>query len=327
MGFRLRKRVAEKEFTTVKNYYDILGISRDATQAQIKAAYRKLAKKYHPDASSGKEEDKEHFQEIQEAYAVLSDPEKRKMYHYYGHEAYRKSYHAQHSASYEDSENSQAKEGHCGACAQGRTDDEDDGPPPQSVRIAVWLELEETLNTVIKDAYYTEQILNMNASPKKRFEEKSWKFQVKIPGGSYDHQFFILDDVICGGEEFLEYQREHHPNKLYVIVILLRDKPGFVRQGYHLYTDFSVDYHTLVLGGTVKIPSIKGEILVDIPAGTTPERKLRLVNQGLIRPKKIGGRGDLCVQLHITIPQELTLEQLSIMLKLRDVLEDHQDLA
>ncbi|MDY3998866.1 MAG: DnaJ domain-containing protein [Blautia sp.] len=306
----------------MKSYYDILGISRDATQAQIKAAYRKLAKKYHPD-SSHSEEDKERFQEIQEAYAVLSDPEKRKKYHYYGHEAFRKNYQAQHTASYDDSEEgeTETRDGHCGACAHGRKPSEEEGPPPQSVRIAVWLEIEETLETVIKDAYYTERIPDTDTNSRQKFVEKNWKFKVRIPEGSYDHQFFILDDVICEGQEFVEHQREKNPQKLYVIIVLLRDKPGFIRQGYHLYTDCTVDYHTLVLGGTIKIAGIKGELLYEIPAGTTLERKLRLVNQGLIRPKKIGGRGDLYVTLHIRIPQELTLEQLSAMLRLRDAME------
>ena len=103
--------------------------------------------------------------------------------------------------------------------------------------------------------------------------------------------------------------------------MLLRDKPGIIRQGYHLYMDCTVDYHTLVLGGTVKIPVLDGEVLFEIPAGTTPEKKLRLVNQGLIRPKKMGGRGDLYVSLHIRIPVELTIPQLSAMLKLRDAME------
>ncbi len=305
----------------MKSYYDILGVGRDASQAEIKAAFRKLAKKYHPDSSSGAEEDKERFQEIQEAYAVLSDPEKRKMYHYYGHETYRKSYYAQHSSVHEDEEGSQAKEGHCGACAQGRKPSEEEGPPPQSVRIAVWLELEETLQTVVKDAYYTEQIPNQDQTSRLKYTEKNWKLQVKIPEGSYDHQFFILEDILCSGSEFLEEQKIRNPNKLYVIVVLLRDKPGIIRQGYHLYMDCTVDYHTLVLGGTVKIPVLDGEVLFEIPAGTTPEKKLRLVNQGLIRPKKMGGRGDLYVSLHIRIPVELTIPQLSAMLKLRDAIE------
>lgn len=309
----------------MRNYYDILGISRDATQAQIKAAYRRLAKKYHPDSSSGRDEDKERFQEIQEAYAVLSDPEKRKMYHYYGHETYRKSYYAQHASSQTASDDSEVKDGHCGACAHGRKPSEEEGPPPQSIRIAVWLELEETLDTVIKDAYYTERVPNPDTASRLKFIEKNWKFQVKIPNGAYDHQFFILEDVICDGKEFIEHQKTQNPDKIYVIIILLRDKPGFVRQGYHLYTDYTVDYHTLVLGGTVKIPALKGEVLFDIPAGTTPEQKLRLVNQGLVRPKKMGGRGDLYVKLHIRIPQELTIPQLSAMLKLREAMESDSE--
>ena len=86
----------EKEII-MQNYYEILGVSRDASTEDIKNAFRRLAKKYHPD-SSGSEEDKERFQEIQEAYAVLSNPDKRKVYDYYGHSAYRASYHAQHNA-------------------------------------------------------------------------------------------------------------------------------------------------------------------------------------------------------------------------------------
>lgn len=304
----------------MRNYYEILGISRDATQAQIKAAYRKLAKQYHPDSNPDDQKIKERFQEIQEAYAVLSDPEKRNMYHYYGHEAYRKSYHAQH-ASHSQTE---ARDGHCGACAHGRKPSEEEGPPPQSVRIAVWLELSETLETVVKDAYFTERIPHPAPSSHSRFQEKNWKFQVKIPSGSYDHQFFLLEDVICGSREFLDSQSRSNPDKLFVIIVLLRDKPGFVRQGYHLYTDCTVDFHTLVLGGSIKIPGLSGEILFDVPAGTTPEQKLRLTGQGLIRPKKMGGRGDLYVKLHIRIPQELTIPQLSAMLKLREAMEEEE---
>lgn len=308
----------------MRNYYDILGVERNATQAQIKAAYRKLAKKYHPD-SAGSEEDKERFQEIQEAYAVLSDPEKRKMYHYYGHETYRKSYHAQHTSyTGQEEEGSGTKDGHCGACAHGRKEEEDE-PPQSAVRIAVWLELEETLREVVKDAYYTERIQVKDSSGRSKITEKKWKFQVKIPSGVYENQFFIVEDVIVGDREFIEHQKQEYPDKIFIIIILLRDKPGYIRQGYHLYTDLTVDYHTLVLGGTVKIPTLEGEALFDIAAGTTPEQKLRLVRQGLPMPKKVGIRGDLYVRLHIRIPQELSIPQLSAMLKLREVLEAQSD--
>ena len=131
--------------------------------------------------------------------------------------------------------------------------------------------------------------------------------------------------MICSGEDFLEYQRKHNPDKLYTIIILLREKPGFIRQGYHLYTDCNVDFHTLVLGGTIKVPGISEEILVDIPPGTSLERKLRLVNHGLIRPKKMGGRGDLYVKLHIRIPQELTPSQLAAFQNLKEAMEEAED--
>ncbi|MDO4277053.1 MAG: DnaJ domain-containing protein [Eubacteriales bacterium] len=310
----------------MRNYYDVLGISRNASQAEIKAAYRSLAKKFHPDSAPESGEENARFQEIQEAYAVLSDPEKRKMYHYYGHEAYRKSYHAQHSSgdfwgTAGNDRRDSHEDGHCGACDQHRKPSPEEGPPPQAVRIAVWLDLEETLQTVVKDAYYTERMPNPDASSPLKTLEKEWKFQVKIPRESYDHQFFLLEDVIWGDSSFLTQQKRKQPDKLYVIIILLRDKPGFLRQGFHLYTDCMVDYHTLVLGGTEKITSLEGEILLDIPPGTVPEQKLRLKNHGLVRPKKMGGRGDLYVKLHIRIPRSLSPAQHKALEAFRDAME------
>lgn len=300
----------------MRNYYDVLGVGRDATQSEIKAAYRKLAKKHHPDSSSGTEEDKARFQEIQEAYSVLSDPEKRKQYHYYGHDAYRQSHHAR------QERDPDVADGHCGACAAGRKQDKtEEECPPQAIRIAVWLELEETLREVEKDAYYTERMPNPDPGSKLKFVEKEWKFRVKIPAESFDRQFFMLEDVLCEETSFLEEQKVRNPDKIFAVIILLRDKPGFIRQGYHLFTDLTVDYHTLVLGGPVKVPTLTGEEIYDIPAGTSPEQRLRLPGRGLVQPKKAGGRGDLYVKLHIRIPQELTIPQLAAMLKLREVME------
>ncbi|HAK17563.1 MAG TPA: molecular chaperone DnaJ, partial [Lachnospiraceae bacterium] len=74
--------------TTKKDYYEVLGVARTATQAQIKSAYRKLAKKYHPDVNPGNEEAKKKFEEIGEAYSVLSDPQKRKQYDQFGFDGF-----------------------------------------------------------------------------------------------------------------------------------------------------------------------------------------------------------------------------------------------
>ena len=73
---------------TKRDYYQVLGINRDAQESTIKKAYRKLAKKYHPDSNAGDPQAEQKFKEITEAYSVLSDPEKRKMYDQYGHAAF-----------------------------------------------------------------------------------------------------------------------------------------------------------------------------------------------------------------------------------------------
>lgn len=295
----------------MRNYYDILGVSRDATQEEIKNAYRKLAKKYHPD-SSGSQNDKDRFQEIQEAYSVLSNPEKRKMYHYYGHAAYRNNYHAQHA-----SDSSGCGHDGCGGCG-----DNCDGscgghghthPHPAEeekelfkhvVRIAVWLEMEETFQEVIKDAVL-----------------KEWKFQVKIPAGTFEKQILNLEDVIYENTELIEHLHDRYPDNLYVVIILLKDKPGYTRHSYHLCMDYTVDYHTLVLGGTIKIKSLTGNLSVELPPGTSPGRKFRISGQGLNYPPKIGKRGDLYLNLHIRIPTHLTDAQRIALQMLRDAFE------
>lgn len=82
-----------------------------------------------------------------------------------------------------------------------------------------------------------------------------------------------------------------------------------------------MDYYTLVLGGTERISALEGEILLDIPPGTVPEQKLRVKNHGLVRPKKMGGRGDLYVKLHIRIPRSLTPLQRKALESFRDSME------
>ncbi len=362
----------------MQNYYEILGISRDATQEEIKNAYRKLAKKYHPD-SSGSSEDKERFQEIQEAYSVLSDPEKRKIYNYYGHETYRKNYYAQHAAGnsayghashrhegcggdYDGScggnhgggrggscggshsgdcdgscggnhgggcdgscggNHGGDCDGNCGSCEHHHGNKETDEEQFRHVvRTAVWLEMEETFTEVTKHITLKERMPDPEDSSGRRYIEKEWQLKIKLPANTFENQMFDLADVLCENQELLGRLYAAYPDNLYVVIILLRQRPGYTRQAYHLYLDYDIDFHTLVLGGRIKIPGLTGSFLFDLPPGTSPEKPLRIPNQGLNYPPNIGKRGDLYLNLHVKIPTSLTEAQLLAFQMLRSAFAD-----
>ncbi len=338
----------------MKSYYEILGVEPDATQEQIKSAYRKLAKKYHPDSQDDDPSAKARFQEISEAYAALSDPEQRRKYDYMGHEAYRRTNTQNSSASYE------TEDGHCGACDLGRKKEEE-GPPPGSIRMAVRLTLSETLKEVVKpvvfytkekcprcqgddaDIEYVECPICEGKGKRVQFEsswgyktrrevfcntcrgkgkiprqicpechglghqEKKWEFEVKVPAGSYERQYFFLEDIVCGEKE--KVRQIECGGKNLIVVVLLDEDPQFERKGYHLYSACDVDYTTLVLGGKIKVPTIEGDVWHTIPEGTQLNERVRLISRGLVRPKKMGGRGDQYIALNIRIPQNLTERQ------------------
>lgn len=352
------------------SYYEILGVEPDATQDEIKRAYRKLAKKYHPDSKDSDPESNAKFQEISEAYATLSDPEQRRKYDYLGHETYRQANSTAKSRPFDE----ETEDGHCGACDLGRKKKEEEGPPPKSIRIAVHLTLPETLHEVEKtvtfyirepcprcqgentDIQYVECPVCNGKGRRMDFEvswgfksrrevfcntcrgkgkipkqicpecsglgyvEKRWDFQVRIPPGSYERQYFFLRDIVCCEKE--EVDKVSCDGKNLIVVVLLDDTSQFERKGYHLYSSCDVDYTTMVLGGKIKIPTIEGEVWHEVPEGMQVGGRIRLLNKGLIRPKKMGGRGDQYVTLNIRIPQKLSFRQKEALREYQKTLQE-----
>ena len=266
----------------MKNYHRILGVSEDAEPEEIKAAYRRLAKKYHPDANPDDPDIKKKFQEISEAYEAL-----RKEWSKFGH------FHS----TFRQEE-----------------------PRPKwtfhrEIRIPVYLELEETLRETEHDVTYL-----IRLSKDRGYE--LLKCRVKIPRGAYQHRTFPLDEVITGeGREQYEKMREKLENTDVLAIILLREKPGFQIRGYHLYTDIWLDYTDLVLGTDIRIDTIEGPEPYRIHPGTQGESTISLKNKGLIRPYKIGGRGNQYVKIHVKIPRELTAEQKEALEHFRETLK------
>lgn len=281
----------------MKNYFEILGVSRNATTPEIRAAYRKLAKKYHPDASDNSSESAERFREISEAYRVLSDEAERERYQRMGHSAYTSQTDFTRNAYHSEDEDL-----HCGRCKKQKEKDEDE-PPPASIRIALWLTYEETLH---------EQKCTVNY--------KGWKLRVRIPKETHHRQFFVLREILCGKTDFFE--RPEHRDKFYVVIILLREHPVFKRQGYHLFTDVWVDYPTLVLGGTITIPSLEGDIAYELPPSHSLTQHIYLCGKGLFYPKKIGRRGDLHANIFLKVPSNLTPKQRAALEAYRDAMNE-----
>lgn len=311
----------------MKDYFQILGVKRDATTSEIKKAYRKLAKKYHPDANGDNEEIKKKFQEITEAYQVLSDEKARKEYQAWGHETYtehRKR--AAHTHPHEEGE-----DGHCGACKNRNPRPKEEGPPPYSVRTAVHMTYQEVLTGARKRAElrlkepcpHCQTRSGEALSDKKGkcphckgkgYVERMRQVEVDIPPRTYDGCFYHLDDVLCPHEEEVT-------QKNIVVIVLVDDQAGYIRQGYHLYATKLVGYPEMTLGGEITVDTIDGKALYVIAPGTLNGTRIRLVGQGLWMPPKVGNRGDLYVTLQVEIPQNLTENQRKALEAFRAAME------
>lgn len=307
------------------DYYKVLGLDRTATQADIRKAYRKLAKQYHPDVNKDNPQAQERFQEINEANEVLSDPEKRKKYDEYGeHWAHADEYEAQ-RRQYEQQYGQQSgfndftgsgfggfnfggfgdftrSEGNTG----GFSDFFEQLFGSANYRRARnqsphGKDYEAELHLTLRDVAEThKQVLNVG--------DKS--IRVTIPAGVADGQRLKLRGH--GGEAPQGGTR----GDLYITFRIAPD-PSFTRQDDDLVTTLSIPLTTALLGGDAIVPTLTGEVRLKIKAGTQAGSKVRLKGKGMPRYKKDNERGDLIVIFQIPIPTTLTEEQRQLCLKLQ----------
>jgi len=288
-----------------KDYYAILGVSKDATEKEIKQAYRRLARKYHPDVNPGNKEAEEKFKEISEAYEVLSDKEKRAKYDAFGSQA-----HWGTSAGAPGGWTTIDSLGDwdLGSGLGGFSDFFEMlfGPRAttrtrQAARGAdVQAPIEVTLEEAFEGATKSFSISVEPGQPPQRFE-------VKIPAGVKDGSKIRLAGK---GASSPTGQR----GDLYLIV-RMRPHPQFERRGDDLYEDVSIPFHTAALGGEVEVPTLKGRITMKIPPGTQGGQVFRLAGQGMPRLNK-QGRGDLYVRVQISVPKNLTERQKALIKEL-----------
>jgi curved DNA-binding protein len=281
-----------------KDYYAVLGVPRDADLEQIKKAYRKLARQYHPDVS--KETNAEaQFKEAGEAYATLKDPEKRAAYDQLGRRPVGEEFapppqwrqefgggQGRGGTSFEDIDLSDlfAAMGHGRADAsRGRPHE----PMPMHGR-----DYENTVNISLEDAHHG-TTLNLQLAD----EKGSRNLEVTIPPGVREGQKLRLRGK--GGKG----RNGGADGDIYLHIALL-PHAVFRADGHDLYFDLLLTPWEAALGAEVQVQTLDEPVLMTVPAGTRSGRKLRLRGRGLANAKK--ERGDLYALVRIDIPATLT---------------------
>lgn len=300
-----------------KDYYDVLGVARSASDADVKSAYRKLAKQFHPDKNAGDEKAAEKFKEIGEAYAVLSDPEKRKLYDQYGHTgqvppgAYPGGgFQGADFGGFDGGQFSDFFQGLFGGA--GRRGGVSVGGMPGGAQVSFEdllggmggasggrrfvQNVEGELQVTLEEAYTgSDEVINVDGK----------RLSLRVPAGTRDGARLRLAGQGPGGGDVL-------------LTIRVLEDARFELDGDHLTTSVDVPAPVAALGGDVKVQTISGGTgQLSIPAGSSGGRRMRLRGQGW--PKRDGTRGDLYVRLNVTVPKSLTDEEKELYRKLRDL--------
>ena len=288
------------------DYYKVLGIERTATAKDIKSAYRKLARKHHPDLNPNDAESKRRFQQINEANEVLSDPEKRKKYDQYGKDW-------RHSDQFEKARQQQGRGPQTGGFTYSHAGSASDfsdffesmfggsGSSGRSRQMRFRGEdysAEIQLNLI--DAYKThKQTLSVNGK----------NIRITVPAGIENGQTIKIaghgGPGINGGPD----------GDLYITFSIAKH-PVFKRLGNNLYATLELDLYTAVLGGEKTIDTLDGQVKLNVKPETQNGSKVKLKGKGFPVYKKEGQFGDLIVTWAVKIPTKLSEKQKQLFTEL-----------
>lgn len=304
-----------------RGYYEVLGVEKNADADTIKKAYRKLAKKYHPDMNKGDPKADEKFKEITEAYEILSDEEKRKLYDQFG------------MAAFDESGNARAYQSGNDAGSGYRSYHFEGG------------DFEDLFRDFFGQNFYGE-----NSHRENSYRGNSYR------GNSYRGNFYKensyrensrrakdmtaqiqigFEEAVFGCDKVISYQDETGSTKslkvhipagidtgkkirlkgkgqnngrtagdLY-LEVTVGNKPGYERKGQDVYTTLQIPYATAVLGGEVIVPTLYGNVRCKIKEGTQPGTKIRLSGKGIPKMNHPSAKGDQYVTVEIQVPRHL----------------------
>jgi curved DNA-binding protein len=291
---------------TFVDYYKVLGVNKSATQEDIKKAYRKLARKHHPDLNPNDKDAKKNFQQINEANEVLSDPEKRKKYDQYGNDW-------KHSDEFEKAKQYQQKSPNSHGAQYAETSEDGDfssffesmfgGSASNSRSRQVKFRGEDynaELHLDLLDAYKThQQTLTVNGK----------NIRITIPAGIENGQTIKISGHgglgINGG-----------PNGDLYITFSVSNHSNIKRMGNDLFTTIDLDLYSSVLGGEITIDTLSGKVKLKVKPETQNGSKIKLKGKGFPVYKNEGQFGDLYITYSIKIPIGLTDKQKALFVEL-----------
>lgn len=305
-----------------KDYYKILGVPKEASQKDIKKAYRKMAAKYHPDKNPDNKEAEEKFKEINEANEVLSDTEKREKY-----DALGSNWDAYKNTGDDWRQYANQGRGSDKFYGQGRGGGREDfssffeaffgggranpfGGSSRSRRQAAFTggDIPAELPITLLEAYQ---------GSKRTFEINNEKLRITIKPGSFEGQKLKIKGKgqpgINGGAR----------GDLYIVLAIQPDFK-FQRKGDNLIYEAKIDIFTAILGGKIEIPTMSSPVKMTIPEGVNIEKTLRLKGKGMPKYRNIKQYGDLLVKLKIDLPKKLTQEEKDLFEKLKAILRSRK---
>jgi curved DNA-binding protein len=316
-----------------KDYYKIMGVPKDVDAQAIKKAFRKLALKYHPDKNPNNKEAEARFKEINEAYEVLSDPQKRAKYDQIGQ-------------SYQQWQHRGGQQGGFdwsqwmgGAPGGVRVEYGNAGDPFSEFFQSIFggspfgggagragnMDIEELLRGANRQRNPRSRSRDLTTEVDITLEEayhgttrliskEGRRLQVRIPAGARTGtRVRIAGEGLSGTG-----------GDLYLNVVVQSD-PRFERKEDDLFEDVTIDLYTAVLGGEIQIPTMTGQVTLKINAGTQPGQTIRVRGRGMPKLRKPEEAGDLYVRINVDIPKELSAKERALFKELSNIRGNGQE--